>query len=146
MPQLDTATYFGQVTWLILVFVGYYRIVRGDLIPALTRLRKIRAKKKTHGLARTSQMRGEAKNVMHGYDRAVGKAALGALSLIQLELDNQGTWSKTALDAVSRKQLGEVNARYLDSVASLESETILSIEDLADIELGDEDDLEEGKN
>jgi len=143
MPQLDTATYRGQVTWLVLVFVTYYRIVRGELFPALTRVVKVRAKKKSHSVAMSQSHQSEAKTVMQGYDRAVGKAALSALALIQTELDNQSSWSASALESVlTGGERGPVNGEYLEAVAEVESEAVTCLEDLEDRTSEMEDDLD----
>ena len=45
MPQLDVATYRSQVFWLVVVFVGYYGLVAGDILPSIATRRKARAKK-----------------------------------------------------------------------------------------------------
>ena len=138
MPQLDAVTYRGQVSWLVLVFITYYLIIRGDIFPALTRLVKVRAKKKTHAAAMTQSHTAEAKTVMQGYDTAVSKAALGALALIQSELDNQSSWSKNAIDTVMTSgDLGSASRGYLESIADIEGEMITAIDDLADITLDD---------
>jgi hypothetical protein len=140
MPQLDAVTFRGQVSWLVLVFTTYYLIVRGDIFPALTRLIKVRAKKKTHAVAMSQSHTAEAKAVMQGYDSAIGKAALGALTLIQTELDNQSSWSKDAIDTVMTSgNLGSASLGYLDSIADIEGEVITAIDDLADISLDDTD-------
>ena len=139
MPQLDMATYMGQVTWLILVFVTYYRVVRGQLFPALTRVVKVRAKKKGYSQARTTSFGGEAKTVMEKYDRAVGKAALSALSLIQTEMDNQAAWSKGAVAGVTTKERAGVNSGYLRSVATVEARGRASVDRLGQAVAGVKD-------
>jgi len=139
MPQLDMATYMGQVTWLVLVFVTYYRVVRGQLFPALTRVVKVRAKKKGQLHARTTGFRGEAKTVMEKYDRVVGKAALSALTLIQTEMDNQAAWSKGAVDRVRTKERAGVNTGYLTSVATVEARGRASVDRLGQAGAGVKD-------
>lgn len=45
MPQLDSATYFGQVTWLAVVFGLFYVLMLADVLPGVNRILKVRAKK-----------------------------------------------------------------------------------------------------
>jgi hypothetical protein len=138
MPQLDAVTFFGQVSWLIVVFLGYYLVIRGDIFPALTRLVKVRAKKKTHALSMSQSYTAEAKTVMQGYDAAVAKAALGALTLIQAELDNQSSWAKAATETVmTSSDLGSAGLGYLEEIAEIEGEAVMAIDDLDDISLDD---------
>jgi hypothetical protein len=45
MPQMDMATFLGQVTWFFRVFSTFYLIVLTDLLPTLNRAIKVRVKK-----------------------------------------------------------------------------------------------------
>ena len=138
MPQLDSTTFFGQVTWLVIVFVSYFLVVRGDIFPSLTRLLKVRAKKKTHATAMSNSHQAEAKSVMQRYDATVGSAAMSALSLIQTELDNQASWSKQTLDTIMTSgDRGSASLDYLNSIAEVEGDLVTSIEDLDDLSLED---------
>ena len=45
MPQWDSATFVGQVTWFSLVFSVFYLVVLTDVLPSLNRAVKVRAKR-----------------------------------------------------------------------------------------------------
>lgn len=44
MPQLDTSTYFSQIFWLVVCFVGLYAMFIRDVLPNIAKTLKARKK------------------------------------------------------------------------------------------------------
>ena len=53
MPQMDAVTFLPQVTWLVVVFTLLYLIVLDKILPTLSRILKLRAKKLSQGKKRS---------------------------------------------------------------------------------------------
>lgn len=45
MPQLDIASFFSQIFWLLLVFILFYVVVQKNILPFISRVLKLRHKK-----------------------------------------------------------------------------------------------------
>lgn len=94
MPQLDTATFRGQVTWLGVVFVVLYRTRRGDILPKLSQIVKMRSKKRERTRGDATQYDGERAQVEKGYSGRLGTAAGSSYGLLQERTEVQGNWMK----------------------------------------------------
>src|SRR6478735_3416790 len=92
MPQLDTATFRGQVTWLCLVFVVLYRVRTGEVLPKVNQIVKLRAKKRERTRGEANQYEGERTQVEQGYSGRLGKAAGSSTRLLQERQDLQHGW------------------------------------------------------
>lgn len=80
MPQLDSATYLGQVTWLAVVFGLFYLVVLTDVLPGLNRALKIRSKKleRVRGDARQFDgIRVSAQDALDAQASSVSKRVMG---------------------------------------------------------------------
>lgn len=104
MPQLDTATFFGQVTWLVIVFGVLYRATRGDVLPKVSRIVKMRSKKRDRTRVDATQYDGERTQVENGYSLRLGKAANQSHGLLQETVDVQSNWRK---NEVSKRNHGK---------------------------------------
>lgn len=102
MPQLDTATFRGQVTWLVIVFVVLYRTRRGDVLPKLSRIVKLRSKKRDRTRGDATQYDGERARVENGYSTRLGSAAGSSYGLLQETMDVQTNWVNK--EVVNRNQ------------------------------------------
>lgn len=100
MPQLDTATFFGQVTWLVIVFGVLYRATRGEVLPKVSRIVKMRSKKRDRTRVDATQYDGERTAVDNGYSMRLGKAANQSHGLLQETVEVQSNWRK---DEVSKR-------------------------------------------
>lgn len=94
MPQLDTATFRGQVTWLRVVFVVLYRTRTGDILPKLSQIVKMRSKKRDRTRGDATQYDGERTQVENGYSGRLGSAAGSSYGLLQERTETQGNWMK----------------------------------------------------
>ena len=113
MPQLDTGTYFGQVTWLVRVFGVLYRTRTGDVLPKLNRIVKIRSKKRERTRGEARQYEGERKSVERGYGARRGGAAGKSYRLLQETQDVQSEWMNGAREKRSQEgERGSANGEY----------------------------------
>jgi len=92
MPQLDTATFRGQVTWLVIVFGVLYRTRRGDVLPKLSRIVKLRGKKRDRTRRDATQYDGERTQVDSQYSKRLETAARGSHGLLTQTMDTQTNW------------------------------------------------------
>jgi Plant ATP synthase F0 len=92
MPQLDTGAFRGQVTWLTRVFVVLYRTRTGEILPKLSQIVKLRAKKRERTRGDARQYEGERTSVEQAYSGRLGKAAGSSHGLLQERTEVQGAW------------------------------------------------------
>jgi len=102
MPQLDTATFRGQVTWLVVVFGGLYRVRTGEVLPKLSRIVKMRAKKVDRTRGDASQYDGERTQLQHMYWGSLSKSAASSYGLLQKTIEVQTQWTLQQLAKVNR--------------------------------------------
>lgn len=84
MPQLDVATFIGQVSWFVVVFAAYYIITTTDILPSFNRAVKARMEKLQSTRGDSRQFDGFRESAAGGFDSAasVGSGrSLGVLSL-----------------------------------------------------------------
>ena len=106
MPQLDTATFRGQVTWLVIVFGVLYRTRTGDVLPKLSRIVKLRSKKRDRTRGDARQYEGERTQTENGYSARLGNAAGSSYGLLQETMDVQTNWMNK--EVVKRNQSKEM--------------------------------------
>jgi hypothetical protein len=143
MPQMDSVTYLGQVTWFVLIFGIYYLVMVADVLPTLDRALKVRVKKLalTRGDAR--QFDRERVQADEGYGRSLAGAAASSFGLLAACQDAQSAW---ASDAVSSLRQSDGSERALANAECVEAmvETSASSQALAsfmqDVEI-DEDEV-----
>jgi hypothetical protein len=102
MPQLDTATFRGQVTWLARVFGVLYRARTGEILPKVSRIVKLRSKKRDRTRGDATQYDGERTRVESGYSTRLGNAAGSSYGLLQETMDVQNHWMNQ--EVVKRNQ------------------------------------------
>lgn len=89
---MDTGAFRGQVTWLSRVFVVLYRTRTGDILPKLSQIVKLRAKKRERTRGEARQYEGERNKVEEAYSGRLGKAAGSSYGLLQERTEVQGAW------------------------------------------------------
>jgi hypothetical protein len=90
------------VTWLVIVFIVLYRTRRGDVLPKLNRIVKLRSKKRDRTRGEATQYDGERTQVDRGYSARLGKAARSSHGLLQETMDVQTNWMNK--EVVNRNQ------------------------------------------
>jgi hypothetical protein len=92
MPQLDTVTFRGQVTWVCVIFVVLYRVRTGEILPKLNQILKLRSKKRERTRGDARQYEGERRRVESGYSGRLGTAAGSSSGLLQERREAQDQW------------------------------------------------------
>lgn len=127
MPQLDTASFRGQVTWLGVVFVVLYRTRTGEILPKLSQIVKLRSKKRDRTRGDATQYDGERTRVENGYSGRLGNAAGSSYGLLQERMDVQDQWMN--------KEVGKRNQAKGRNQASKEYRSYRMKVKLADVYL-----------
>lgn len=92
MPQLDTATYRGQVTWLRIVFGVFYTRRVKDILPRRNRAMKFRVRKVRHSRNSVGAYEGMRGNVERAYGKRMGGVSKSRRGRRQEERTKAGTW------------------------------------------------------
>jgi len=82
MPQLDIFTFFNQLFWFTIVFMCFYFVVLGIVIPKVSFVLKTRAKKLQHDTSSSTVLKAEATSVLSSYDKEL--LALSGSLLLEL--------------------------------------------------------------
>lgn len=115
MPQLDTATYRGQVTWLRVIFGGLYRRRTGEILPKLNRIVKRRSKKRDRRRGEARQYEGERMSVEKGYTGRLGNAGGSSYGFLQERGDVQNTWMNKEVTKRTRSgKMEKARSGYMD--------------------------------
>lgn len=112
MPQLDTVTYRGQVTWLCRVFIGLYLVMTGDVLPMLNRILKIRSKKRERTRGDATAYDGERTRVETSYSGRLGYAAGSSTALLQERVDTQDQWVVNQVGTRTQSKRKSVSKAY----------------------------------
>ena len=100
MPQLDGAAYLSQVTWLVVLFGGYYLLVLNGLLPSLSRRRKVPAKK----LRRAGgDQEVERRSTVEGYEASLARRARESAGLVQRCSTAAARWRAEQKGAIDQK-------------------------------------------
>jgi len=87
MPQLDAAAYLNQVFWLILVFFTFYLIVLKNILPALSRILKVRTKKAIMASEGANNLTDERVATIESYDAMISKTARETVQLTNTSVE-----------------------------------------------------------
>ena len=142
MPQMDSATYLGQVTWFVLVFGVFYLVMVTDVLPSLDRVMKMRVKKLalTRGDAR--QFDQERASADEGYGKGLAGAAASSLGLLMACQEVQSAW---AANAVSELRQGasspraEANAECVEAMLETSASSMALASLMEDVDFTDEE-------
>ena len=123
MPQLDTTTYLGQVTWFTFVFSLFYFVVLTDVLPRINRAVKVRAKKLDRTRDDARQFDAERTTADQSYARSTSSAASSSLALLMGTEDLQSKWATHAAWTLSNKEgsLVDAHAAYLEAIVQVEA-------------------------
>lgn len=89
MPQMDTASFRSQVFWFVTVFVVLYRVMVGNILPALDRAVKVRVKKLEMTKGDSSRFDSERVKAEQAYGAALGGAAASSFALLSDAINTQ---------------------------------------------------------
>jgi hypothetical protein len=118
MPQLDTSTYLGQVTWFTVVFLGFYLVMLTDVLPTLNMVVKVRAKKLDRTRNDARQFDSERTSANAAYAVSTAAAATSSIALLTGTQETQTKWTSDAIWGLSNthSDLSDANGSYLDAI------------------------------
>ena len=128
MPQMDSVTFLSQVTWLVVVFSIFYLIVLEKILPTLSRILKIRAKKLSEGKGISTLVADEEKKLQSEASELIGKSAKASHLLLQDKASGLKTWLPKTVDeklSTSTGDMGTLNKNYLNLIGKLQVKEIL---------------------
>lgn len=128
MPQMDSVTFLSQVTWLVVVFSVFYLIVLEKILPTLSRILKIRAKKLSEGKEISTLVVEEQKKLQSEASELVGKSAKTSHLLLQDKASGLNTWLPKTVEeklSTSTGNMGTLNKNYLNLIGKLQVKEIL---------------------
>jgi hypothetical protein len=126
MPQLDAATYRGQVFWLTVFFGGYYLIALNFFIPALAARLKARSKKAALNKGQASSFDGERVAALAGYDGTLTSATSWLSQHLTASVVEGQAWRQAEGSAVDAAGLGTSNAAYLEALSATRAQRLLA--------------------
>lgn len=124
MPQMDSAAFLPQVFWLVVVFFSFYIIVLKNILPVLSRILKVRAKKLSQGQDLLESMGNETNLIGADYDQILTKTTKESTDFLQKTSSNAGAWIEDSLDQTTGKsatseKLTKMNDLYLQTVGEI---------------------------
>jgi hypothetical protein len=123
MPQLDSSTFLGQVTWFGLVFLGFYLILLTEVLPKLNRIVKVRVKKLERTRNDARQFDAERTMADQTYARSTSHAAASSLALLMATEDLQTKWTADTVWSLSNQEphMAEAHSLYLDTLVQTDT-------------------------
>lgn len=120
MPQMDTATFLPQVFWLLVVFITFYAIVMGYILPSVSLILKVRAKKLSQGKEIFQEMHAEENQVEKVYSQILAASSKDSSLLLQKSSSAANNWLDLTLSNTTGKSAGEklkaLNSSYMQEI------------------------------
>ena len=120
MPQMDAVTFLPQVTWLVVVFTLLYLIVLDKILPTLSRILKLRAKKLSQGKEFSTLVADEEAKLNSEASEILFKSAKESNLLLQEKVQALNTWLPETLKAKLSTEtgtMGTLNKNYLNALS-----------------------------
>ncbi len=114
MPQIDIATFLPQAFWLVTVFIVFYLIVLGYILPSFSAILKIRAKKLNQGKEIFLLMDTQKNNLNTSFSQIILDTSKKSTELIKLSSGSGFTWIDNSLTATHSKPL---NNSFIEEIA-----------------------------
>lgn len=121
MPQIDTASFRSQVVQFVTTFVVLYRVMVGNILPALNRAVKVRVKKLEMTKGDSSRFDAERVKAEQAYGASLGGAAASSFALLSEAIAHQETQTKNSMNELSNVTMGEANTDYIDYIMEREA-------------------------
>lgn len=114
MPQLDKASYFSQIFWLLVIFTSFYALIIRIYLPRLARIMKLRQKTLKYGRSLTRNIYKEQEGILD--EKPLVRAAeVGRNSLIRT-VASTTKWYNATEKHLQATSLKNVNNLYLTSM------------------------------
>ncbi len=120
MPQLDTVTFLSQIFWLVVVFGFFYLIVLTHILPAISRILKVRKKKLEHNKNSMYSLGDEKGQTLAGYDKLLSQGLEVSRNSLGDSLSAGDSWVNSSLKNINKEgSMLSTNTSYLNAFGSL---------------------------
>jgi len=126
MPQLDTYMYFSQVAWLLIIFVFFYILILQNILPAVSRVLKLR--RKQISTESSSALTTEHDEVMTKTSDVLETSLKDSTVFLSNVRVSSSQWLEKSLKEANEKTLLELNKSYLKSIGELKGQSLLLTE------------------
>ena len=113
MPQIDSVTFLSQLFWLVVIFFLFYSFILSDVLPSLSRILKVRAKKLTSDSHRIRNDTPESREIVSNYDSILIEARRVSRNLVHKTDNISKDWVNTSLTNSFLKDLNLGVKSYL---------------------------------
>jgi F-type H+-transporting ATPase subunit b len=110
MPQLEVATYLGQIFWLLVIFLGLWCFMAKFIIPKIASTIEEREKKYADLIRKAEEINQKALNALNRYEEVLAAAKEKTSKQIELkekELRDYISQKEEELDAELHKKISE---------------------------------------
>lgn len=113
MPQLDKASYFSQLFWLLVIFTSFYAIIIRIYLPRLARIMKLRQKALKYGKSLTRDIYKEQEGILD--EKPLIRALEEGRNSLMRTVENTNKWYNATEKQLQATSLKNVNQFYLIS-------------------------------
>jgi F-type H+-transporting ATPase subunit b len=150
MPQLDVATFPGQIFWLVVTFALLYWLLTKRALPRVAEILEARHARIAADLDRAARLRSEAEAALQRYEATLAEAqatAAAEVKATQERLAADIAASTASLDrdlaarlAEAERRIAAARAAALDQIADVAAEAAqAAVQRLAGIAVGEGD-------
>ena len=135
IPQMNPASYPGQLVWLGISFVLLYLMVANFIAPRVSAVLDERARAITDAIAKAEELKAKASNTRGDFEAAGAKARTEAAALIakaQADAAKKAAEANAALSAELEAKAAESRTRIAKAVAKANAEVDDAAQELAD--------------
>lgn len=125
MPQLDTATFFTQVFWVIFLFLGFYLMALKYVIPNISQSLKTRKKKIESGSQGVANFQEEETRVSRNYDEVLAKSLNESRELLTKTVQSSSEWLENTTRQTNESMLLDVNKEYIKTIGEISGQKYL---------------------
>lgn len=107
-PQLDTASYPGQIFWLGVAFAVLYTLMSRLALPRVAEALEVRRARRAGNLEQAEQLNTEAEKIKTAYEKSLAKAqkaAADAMTSASQSVSEKTAEAQSRFAAESRKRL-----------------------------------------
>lgn len=130
MPQLDFATYTGQVFWLIIAFVVLYALVSRLILPSIADVVEVRAKHIADDLDKAESFKDQAEDADAKANKILTESSTKARGLIA---ESSGK-AKAKVEAKRAELVGKLDQKIKKAeseISKIEAESTAAVEKLS---------------
>jgi F-type H+-transporting ATPase subunit b len=113
MPQLDSVTFITQLTWLIIIFLGFYGIVLSNSLPVLARIIKTRKLKLSFGQSNLTNLDLETKNSINNYENSLLNSLSQSRILLSENIETSNSFICNSVSNLNKDSLDKANSSYI---------------------------------